>query len=178
LIRRMAAANLLWGAPRIHGELQKLGISVSQATVAKYLPRRDKPPSQPWRTFPGRPWRPDSCRFLRRANGHPPAVVRGHHPRARPATDRQIAVTDHPTAAWTAQQLRNAFPEDQAPQYLLHDRDHAFTNGVSTMAAMPIHEVVTAPRSPWQNAYIERLIGSILLKLKCEFLTSPAAARR
>ena len=74
-----------------------------------------------------------------------------------------VAVTDHPTAAWTAQQLRNAFPEDQAPRYLLHDRDAVFTDVVSTIGAMQIHEVVTAPRSPWpwQNAYVERLIGSI-----------------
>ena len=72
-----------------------------------------------------------------------------------------VAVTDHPTAAWTAQQLRNAFPEDQAPGYLLHDRDAAFTDVTSTIAAMQIHEVLTAPRSPWQNAYVERLIGSI-----------------
>jgi putative transposase len=72
-----------------------------------------------------------------------------------------VAVTDHPTAAWTAQQLRNAFPEDHAPRYLLHDRDTAFTGVVSTIGTMQIHEVVTAPRSPWQNAYVERLIGSI-----------------
>jgi hypothetical protein len=62
-----------------------------------------------------------------------------------------VAVTDHPTAAWTAQQLRNAFPEDQAPRYLLHDRDAVFTDAVSTIGALQIHEVVTAPRSPWQK---------------------------
>ena len=72
-----------------------------------------------------------------------------------------VAVTDHPTAAWTAQHFRNAFPEDHAPRYLLHDRDAAFTDAVSTIGAMQIHEAVTAPRSPWQNAYVERLIGSI-----------------
>jgi hypothetical protein len=72
-----------------------------------------------------------------------------------------VAVTDHPTAAWTAQQLRNAFPEDQVPRYLLHDRDADFKDVVSTIGAMRIHEVVTAPRSPGQNAYVERLIGSI-----------------
>jgi putative transposase len=71
-----------------------------------------------------------------------------------------VAVTDHPTAAWTAQQLRNAFPEDHVPRYLLHDRDAGLTD-VSTIGATQIHEVVTAPRSPWQNAYVERLIGSI-----------------
>jgi transposase InsO family protein len=72
-----------------------------------------------------------------------------------------VAVTDHPTAAWTAQQLRNAFPEEQTPRYLLHDRDTAFTDLASTIAAMQIDEVVTTPRSPWQNAYVERLIGFI-----------------
>ena len=83
-------------------------------------------------------------------------VILAHH-RRRVV---HVAVTDHPTAAWTAQQLRNAFPEDHTPRYLLHDRDAAFTDGVSTIGAMQIHEVLTAPRSPWQNAYVERVIGS------------------
>ena len=72
-----------------------------------------------------------------------------------------VAVTDHPTAAWTAQQLRNAFPNDECPSYLLHDRDSAFAGVAGTIAAMRIQDVVTAPRSPWQNAYVERFIGSI-----------------
>jgi putative transposase len=72
-----------------------------------------------------------------------------------------IAVTEHPTAAWTAQQLRNAFPGGACPAYLLHDRDTAFTDVAATVAAMQIQEVITAPRSPWQNAYVERFIGSI-----------------
>ena len=76
------------------------------------------------------------------------AVVRARHPRAPPATEVHVAVTAHPTAAWTAQQLRNAFPEDHAPGYLLHDRDAAFTDVVSTIGAMQIREIVTAPRSP------------------------------
>jgi putative transposase len=71
-----------------------------------------------------------------------------------------VAVTDHPTAVWTAQQLRNAFPQDHAPRYLLHDRDAAFTDIVSTIGAMQIHEVLTTARSPWQNAYVERVIAS------------------
>ena len=70
-----------------------------------------------------------------------------------------VAVTNHPTAAWTAQQLRDAFPWDQAPRFLLHDRDHAF-DGV-TATAIGMDEVLTAPRSPWQNAYVERFIGSV-----------------
>jgi putative transposase len=72
-----------------------------------------------------------------------------------------VAVTEHPTAAWTAQQLRNAFPGGACPAYLLHDRDTAFTEVAATIAAMQIEEVVTAPRSPWQNAYVERFIGSM-----------------
>jgi transposase InsO family protein len=80
------------------------------------------------------------------------------HERRRVA---HVAITDHPTAAWTAQQLRNAFPHEECPAYLLHDRDGAFTGIAGTLAAMQIQEVVTAPRSPWQNAYVERFIGSI-----------------
>jgi transposase InsO family protein len=72
-----------------------------------------------------------------------------------------LAVTNHPTAAWTAQQLRNAFPDDEAPAYLLHDRDGAFAALAITLAGMDIETIRTAPRSPWQNAYIERVIGSI-----------------
>ena len=75
-----------------------------------------------------------------------------------------VAITDHPTAAWTAQQLRNAFPDDERPSYLVHDRDTAFAEVAGTIAAMQIQEVVTAPRSPWQNAYVERFIGSIRRK--------------
>jgi putative transposase len=72
-----------------------------------------------------------------------------------------IAVTEHPTAAWTAQQLREAFPWDEAPRYLLRDRDHAFNAWANTTPAMDIREIRTAPRSPWQNAYVERFIGSV-----------------
>jgi transposase InsO family protein len=158
----MATANPLWGAPRIHGELQKLGIAVSQSTVAKYMPRRETPPLQTWRTFlanhVGQIMAADfivvptvTYRLLF-------VLVIVAHARRRIV---HMAVTDHPTAAWTAQQLRNAFPDDLAPRYLLHDRDAAFTDVASTIAAMQINEVVTAPRSPWQNAYVERLIGSI-----------------
>ena len=158
----MAAANPLWGAPRIHGELRKLGISVSQATVAKYMPRRDTPPSQPWRTFLA-----NHVGQIMAADFFvvPTVTYRLLFVLVILAHDRRrivhVAVTDHPTAAWTAQQLRNAFPEDQAPRYLLHDRDAAFTDVVSTIGAMQIHDVLTAPRSPWQNAYVERVIGSI-----------------
>ncbi len=140
------------------GQLQKLGISISQSTVTKYMQRREKPPWQPWRTFlanhvgqimaAGLFVVPTvTCRLLF-------VLVIFAHDRRRIV---RVAVTDHPTAAWTAQQLRNAFRKTRR----LHDRDSAFTNVVDTMAAMQIHEVVTAPRSPWQNFYVERVIGSI-----------------
>ena len=162
LIRTMAQANSLWGAPRIHGELLKLGIDVSQATVAKYMGRRRQPPSQTWQTF------------LRNHVGQivaadffvvPTATYRLLFVLVLLAHDRRrvrhVAVTAHPTAAWTAQQLREAFPWNDAPRYLLHDRDHAFEHMEATAKAMGIEEVVTAPRSPWQNAFVERFIGSV-----------------
>jgi putative transposase len=161
LIRTMAQANPRWGAPRIHGELLKLGIDVCQATVAKYMGHRSQPPSQTWRTF------------LRNHVGQivaadffvvPTATYRLLFVLVLLAHDRRrirhIAVTAHPTAAWTAQQLREAFPWDEAPRYLLHDRDHAFDRVAGTAKAMGIEEVLTAPRAPWQNAFVERFIGS------------------
>ena len=162
LIRTMAQANSLWGAPRIHGELLKLGIDVSQATVAKYMGRRRQPPSQTWQTF------------LRNHVGQivaadffvvPTATYRLLFVLVLLAHDRRrvrhVAVTAHPTAAWTAQQLREAFPWNDAPRYLLHDRDHAFEHMEATAKARGIEEVVPAPRSPWQNAFVERFIGSV-----------------
>ena len=162
LIRTMSEANPLWGAPRIHGELLKLGFEVSQASVAKYMVRRDKPPSQSWRTFLANHLQQiaaadffvvptATCRLLF-------VLVILAHERRRVV---HVAVTAHPTAAWTAQQLREAFPCDHAPRYLIHDRDSAFHAWRTTAEAMGIEEVLTAPRSPWQNAYAERLIGSI-----------------
>jgi transposase InsO family protein len=73
---------------------------------------------------------------------------------------RHVAVTAHPTAAWTAQQLRDAFPWDEAPRYLIHDRDHAFDSLGASATAMGIDDVLTASHAPWQNAFVERFIGS------------------
>jgi putative transposase len=162
LIRTMSGANPLWGAPRIHGELLKLGITVSQSTVAKYMMRRRQPPSQTWRTFLanhlGQIMAADFVVV-------PTATYRLLFVLVILAHDRRrvvhVAVTDHPTSAWTAQQFRNAFPCDEGPHYLLHDRDHAFAGVAATVAAMEIQEVLTAPQSPWQNAYVERFIGSV-----------------
>ncbi|OLC78131.1 MAG: integrase [Acidobacteria bacterium 13_1_40CM_4_65_8] len=161
LIRTMSQSNRLWGAPRIHGELLKLGINVSQATVTKYMVRRRQPPSQTWRTFLanhiGQIVAADffvvptaTCQLLF-------VLVILAHERRRVV---HVGVTHHPTAAWTAQQLREAFPWNDAPRYLLRDRDSAFNAWAKTATAMDIQEVLTAARSPCQNAYAERLIGS------------------
>ena len=162
LIRTMSHTNALWGAPRIHGELLKLGINVCQATVAKYMVRHRRPSSQTWRTFlanhVGQMVAADFF-VVPTATGRLLFVlVLLAHERRRVM---HVAVTDHPTAAWTAQQLREAFPWDEAPRYLLRDRDYAFKAWANTSTAMDIHEILTAPRSPWQNAYVERFIGSV-----------------
>ena len=162
LIREMSTANPLWGAPRLHGELQKLGISVSQSTVAKYIRRPPGPPSQTWRTFLTN----HSSQIMAVDFFVVPTVTfRMLFVLVVLAHDRRrlvhVAVTEHPTAAWTAQQLRNAFPDHEAPTYLLHDRDAVFAGVGATIAGRNIEAVRTAPRSPWQNAYVERVIGSI-----------------
>jgi putative transposase len=162
LIRTMSQANPLWGAPRIHGELLKLGLDVCQASVAKYMIRRDKRPSQTWRTFLA-----NHMQQIAAADFFvvPTATCRLLFVRVILAHERRrvvhVAVTDRPTAAWTAQQLREAFPWNQAPRYLVHDRDSAFHAWATTAPAIGIVEILTATRSPWQNAYRERLIGSI-----------------
>jgi putative transposase len=162
LIRQIAHENPLWGAPRIHGELLKLGVQVSQATVAKYLGRRRTPPSQAWRTFLA-----NHVKQIVAADFFivPTATYRLLFVLVLLAHDRRrivhVAVTDHPTAAWTAQQFREAFPWDHAPRYVLHDRDLAFQAVTASVNAIGVEIVPTAPRSPWQNAYIERFIGSV-----------------
>jgi len=144
LIRTMAEANPLWGAPRIHGELLKLGIGVSQATIAKYIPRRRRPPSQTWRTFLANHVHQIAAAdfFVVRTVTYRLLfvfVILAHHRRRIV----HVAVTAHPTAAWTAQQLREAFPDDAAPRYLMHDRDHAFAalaataNGMASRRSTP-----------------------------------------
>ena len=162
LIRSMSQANPLWGAPRLHGEILKLGIDVSQATVAKYMGRRRRPPSQTWRTF-----LENHVAQVMAADFFvvPTVTYRLLFVLVILAHDRRrlvhVAVTPHPTAPWTAQQLREAFPEDTAPRLLIHDRDTAFAEVPRTIRGMGIEDMVTACRSPWQNAYAERLIGSM-----------------
>ncbi len=163
LIRRMGLANPRWGAPRIHGELLKLGIQVSQATVAKYMGRHRKLPSQTWRIF-----LKNHMEDLVAADFFVVPTVTFRvlfvfvilaHNRRRPV---HFAVTANPTAEWTAQQLLEAFPWDSAPRYLLRDRDGSYGEKFQEATrGLGIREVLTAPRSPWQNPYVERLNGSI-----------------
>jgi putative transposase len=179
LIRTMSQTNPLWGAPRIHGELLKLGVDICQATVAKYMVRRGAPPSQTWRTFLANHRQQNAAADFFVV---PTATYRLLFVLMILAHERRrvvhVAVTDHPTAAWTAQQLREAFPWDDAPRYLLHDRDMAFHAWATTAPAMGIDEVLTAVRSPWQNAYAERLIGSIRRECLDHVIIGNARGRR
>jgi transposase InsO family protein len=163
LIRNMSQANPLWGAPRIHGELLKLGIEVAQSTVAKYLRRPRKPPSQTWRTFLANQLEQmASIDFF----VVPTATFRIlfvfvvlSHERRRVLHFR---VTEHPSQEWTMRQLREAFPWDHACRYLVRDRDAIYGGDLVAMTkGLGMEEVITAPRSPWQNPYVERLIGSV-----------------
>jgi transposase InsO family protein len=163
LIRRMSRANPLWGAPRIHGELLKLGIDLSETTVAKYMTRHTRPPSPSWRAFFDNHLRDlVSIDFFT----VPTVTFRILFVFVVLSHDRRRVLhsnlTGHPTAEWTGQQLIEAFPWDGAPRYLIRDRDgiygHDFTRRVT---ALGIKQVLIAPRSPWQNPYVERVNGSI-----------------
>jgi transposase InsO family protein len=168
LIRRMSKENPLWGAPRIHGELLMLGIEVAQSTVARYMTRRQGPPSQGWKTFLRNHAagiasidlfvvRTISFKLLY-------GLVILRHARRRLVN---ISVTNNPTAEWIAGQVTDAFPWDEAPRHLIRDRDRAFGVAyIRRIRAMGIRDHPTAPRSPWQNGHVERLIGSI----RCESL--------
>jgi transposase InsO family protein len=163
LIRQMNVANPLWGAPRIHGELLKLGIEISQATVAKYMVRRRSRPSPTWRSFLR-----NQAAGIAAIDMFVMATVsfRLLYVMIILAHDRRrivrFDVTRYPTANWLARQVTDAFPWDCAPRYLLRDRDASYGESFRKQVdAMGITEVITAPRSPWQNAYVERVIGSI-----------------
>ena len=163
LIRRMSRDNPIWGAPRIHGELLKLGIDIGETSVGKYMIRPRKPPSQTWRTFLD-----NHVKTMVSVDFFTVPTIRFQvlyvflvlaHDRRRIV---HFNVTAHPTAEWTAQQLREAFPFDQMPKYLLRDRDGIFGAGFTKQVEdLSIEEVLSAPRSPWQRAYVERLIGTI-----------------
>ena len=159
----MAHANPLWEAPRIHGELLKLGIEISQGTVAKYIPRSRRSPSPTWRTFlENHVTDLVSIDFFT----VPTASFRVLFAFVILAHDRRrvlhLNVTANPSALWAAQQLREAFPWNSAPWFLLRDRDGIYGDAfVRTIEAMGIEQVRISPRSPWQNPYVERLIGSV-----------------
>ena len=150
LISAMSRDNPLWGAPRIHGELLKLGLAVGETSVSTYMIRNRKLPSQTWRTF---------------LENHVKTMV-SVDVFTVPAHDRRrilhFAVTAHPTAEWTTQQLLEAFPWDTAPRYLPRDRDRIFGKElVDPLKAMGINQALSAPRPPWQRADVERVIGAI-----------------
>ena len=163
LIRRMSRANPTWGSPRILGELRKLGIDVAKSTVEKYRVRPRRPASPTWKMFLGNhvkdlvaidffivPTVKSTVLFV--------LVVLAHH-RRRVV---HFNVTEHPTSEWTAQQIVEAFPWDEAPKVLLRDRDRVYgATFRRRVRNLGIEEVLTAPRSPWQNPYAERLIGSV-----------------
>ena len=163
LIWQMSMENPLWGAPRIHGELLKLGFEVAQSSVAKYMIKRHRPPSQGWRTFL-RNHAPDIAAmdlFVVPTIGFDLLYVF-----VIVCLDRRelvwINVTANPTAEWVARQLTEAFPWDEAPRYVIRDRDRIYGAVVtSRLRAMGIRDKPTAPVSPWQNGFAERLIGSI-----------------
>jgi len=163
LIRQMQSANIGWGAPRIHGELLKLGIDISQAAVSKHMVRQQKPPSQTWRTFLENH---ADCIAGIDFFTVPTATFRVLYVFIVLCHDRRhivhFNVTAHPTARWTAQQLVEAFPFKSAPRYLLRDRDAIYGEKVRRrIKSLCIEEVVTAAHSPWQNPFVERIIGSI-----------------
>jgi transposase InsO family protein len=167
LIRRMWEANPTWGSPRIVAELTMLGIDVSKSTVETYRPKRTGPPSPTWRTFLDQHVRDlVSIDFFI----VPTAVFRVLFVFIVLAHDRRrivhFNVTEHPTAQWTAQQLVEAFPFDTAPSYLIRDGDCIYGERVTRkIESLGIDEVVTAPASPWQNAYAERVIGTVRREL-------------
>ena len=164
LIRRMSRDNVTWGSPRIRSELALLGHDVAESTVAKYMIRHPKAPSQNWRTFlmnhmsvaaacdffvvPSLTFKPLHC-----------FVVLSHDRRKI----LHVNVTRHPTDEWTAQQIVEAFPGDrEVPRFLHRDRDAIYGRWFKKkLAAIGIEEVISARKSPWQNPYVERVIGSI-----------------
>ena len=163
LIRKVSGANPLWGTPRIVGELGKLGIKVAKSTVDKYRVRSGKTPSPTWKAFLKNhvndlvsidffivPTVRFKLLFV--------LVVLAHSRRKV----LHFNVTENPTAQWTGQQIVEALPWDCAPKYLLRDRDAIYGSAFQRrVKSMGIEQVLSAPRSPWQNPFVERLIGTL-----------------
>jgi transposase InsO family protein len=151
------------GAPHIHGELLKLGFAVAQSTVAKYMAKKGDPSGQGWGTFlrnhmphiaPMDLFVVPTIDFIQLY-----VLVIGRLARRELAW---ISVTAHPTPEWIAQQVTEAFPWNQVPRYLIRDRDGIYGAAVTRrLRAMGIRDKPIAPGSPWQNGYVERLIGTI-----------------
>jgi putative transposase len=172
LIRRMARENPTWGRRRIGAELALLGYEVAELTVAKYMHRTSPQPSPTWRAFltaHARELVAIDFFVVSTITFHLlfVFVVLRHHRREL----LRVNVTDHPTAAWAARQLIEAFPDDSAPRFLLRDRDAIYGEAfVRRVKGMGICEVLTAPRAPWQNPFVERAIGSIRRECLDHFL--------
>ena len=163
LIRKLSRENPLWGAPRIHGELLKLGIDIGETSVGKYLVRHRAPPSQTWRTF-----LENHVRTMVSVDFFtvPTITFQVLYVFLVLAHDRRrivhFNVTDHPTADWTSQQLLEAFGDGKLPRFLIRDRDAVYGSTFrERVKALGIEEVVIAPRSPWQTPYVERVIGTL-----------------
>ncbi len=159
----MSHENPTWGAPRIISELALLGHEVAEGTVAKYMVRNRKPPSQTWRTFLANHV-PEiaACDFFT----VPTVTFRVLYVFIVIRHDRReivhFNITTNPHAEWTTQQIVQAFPYEEAPRLLIRDRDGIYGDYfINRVEGVGIEEVPTAPRSPWQNPYCERVIGSI-----------------
>jgi transposase InsO family protein len=159
----MWQANPTWGRPRIRDELAKLGLQVSDSTIRKYRPKPQRPSSQAWKTF---------------LHNHTTQIAAVDFFTVPTATFRVLfvfivlalerrkvvhfAVTESPSAFWTGQQLVNAFPFEMAPRFLLRDRDSIYgTEFMRRVAGLGMQEKLIAPRSPWKNPHVERLIGTL-----------------
>ena len=165
LIRRMSEENSLWGVPRIQAELKMLGVDVAESTIAKYVATQPSgPPSQTWRTFLANHLDcTAACDFF----VVPTSTFRLLYAFVVLSHCRReivhVNVTAHPTAAWAAQQVVEAFPGDGTePRFLIRDRDSIYgTTFSDRVANMRIEQVITSYRSPWQNGYVERVIATI-----------------
>ena len=163
LIRRMSRENPIWGAPRIHGELLKIGFDVSEATVARYMVKGPRQPSPTWRSFIRNHFSEIAAVDFFTV---PTMTFKTFYVFVVLSLDRRrvlhFNVTDSPTAAWTSRQIVQAFPFDTAPRFLLRDRDAIYGEKViDTLRSIGVEQVVTAHKSPWQNGYVERVIGSV-----------------